>query len=168
MRKVHSLLCGLLFISSNCFPADDPTYEQLIDRLNAMTGYYSTEIAEPYIRLYADGMAEHMVSQKPSLPPRAVEIVSDEIALFLHEQMFINPEVKQLQYEAYKQYFSKEEILELIAFYETPLGQKLLSDTPFLLQYIQKGMDEAFESMTANLIDNIAPRLNKRMRENGW
>ncbi|MEM9255900.1 MAG: DUF2059 domain-containing protein [Pseudomonadota bacterium] len=115
--------------------------------------------------LYANNMAQHMVNQKPSLPPRAVEIVSDEIALFLHEQMFINPDVKNLQYEAYKQYFSRDEILALIEFYETPLGRKLLNDTPVLLQYIQEGMDEAFESMTASLIENIAPRLNKRMRE---
>ena len=168
MKRALSLFVVFLFISFPCIAAAEPTYEELIDRLTAITGHASAEMGAPYVKEYSDSMAEHLVSQKPSLPPRAVEVVSDEVALFIHEQMFINTDVKALQYEAYRQYFTKDEIVDLIAFYETPLGRKLLSDTPFLIQYIQEGMDEAFESVTANLVENIAPRLNKRMRENGW
>tara|TARA_R110002072_G_scaffold302480_1_gene485615 strand:+ start:63 stop:569 length:507 start_codon:yes stop_codon:yes gene_type:complete len=168
MKRICSVFVVFLLVSVPCLALEEPTYEEMIDKLTAITGYAATEMSAPFIKEYSDGFAETLVSQKPSLPPRALEIISDEIALFIHEQMFINPDVKALQYEAYRQYFSKEEIVELIAFYETPLGRKLLTDTPFLIQYIQEGMDEAFESVTANLVENIAPRLNKRMRENGW
>lgn len=168
MKLLLSFGLALWLVVPAALASEDESYEKLIDRLTAITGGAGTEMAAPYFKEYADGLAEYLVSQKPSLPPRAVEIISDEIALFLHEQSFINYEVKQVQYAAYKRYFSKEDIQGLIDFYQTPLGQKTLKSTPPLLDEIQAGMVDAFESVSENLIQNIAPRLNKRMRENGW
>ncbi|CAA0126059.1 Uncharacterised protein [Halioglobus japonicus] len=61
-----------------------------------------------------------------------------------------------------------QETIDLTEFYKSPLGQKLLSDAPFMIQYIEEGWGKAFDSITANLVENIGPRLNKRMRDNGW
>lgn len=168
MSKVLILFCALLLVPLNSSASNEQTYEELMDRLTAITGYSAEEMAAPALEAYSRSLAEHLVSQKPQLPPRAVDVISNEILIFLHEQMFINPEVKSLKYEVYKKYFTKDEIKELISFYGTPLGRKLIESTPLLLQELQEGMNEAFESVKVNLIESVAPRVNQRMKENGW
>ena len=163
MKRHALLLVSLLLASNFSFSAKDPTYEELVDRLAVIGGSSATEMAEPFVKLLSEGVVQHIAKSDPRLTPRHIQMVGDEVALFMHEQMLINKELRQLQYDAYKQYFSKQELLELIEFYETPLGKKLLSDLPFIMQYMQTGVDKVFRSIVENMKQDLIPRINQRI-----
>ena len=165
MKGNGLILAGFLLASNLGFSAAEPTYEQAVDRLVVLSGSSATEMIEPFVRMFSNGLAQHMAASVPDFGPDDIQIISDEVALYMHEQFLLNKELRQLQYDAYKQYFSKQELLELIDFYHTPLGRKFLSDMPFLMQYVQTGVGKVLESITNNMEKDLVPRLEKRFVE---
>lgn len=65
----------------------------------------------------------------------------------------------------YADHFSEEEVQEIIAFYETPLGQKWVTESPKLMQLgAQVGMAEA-EKNQAKLLERLEPFLGKHLNK---
>lgn len=163
MKWQCAVLFSFLLTSNLSYSAKNPSYEELVDRLVVISGSSAAEMAEPVVQMLSEGVVQHIAKSDPRLTPRHIQMVRDEVALFMHEQLLINKELRQLQYEAYEQYFSKQELIELIEFYETPLGKKLLSDLPFLMQYMQTGVDKVFRSITKNMKEDLFPRIYQRI-----
>jgi hypothetical protein len=78
-----------------------------------------------------NGMAEAMIKSNPAL-----EQFRDVITDWAKKYITWDAVAPQL-IQAYKEAFTEGELRELIAFYRTPTGQKILQQTPILMQ---KGM----------------------------
>jgi hypothetical protein len=98
-----------------------------------------------------DAMLKGQLQQMPQLAPYA-NVLKD----FYHEQMSwtaLEPEYTRL----YLELFSEPEVRELITFYQSPLGQKLLVKMPVL-------MTKSSELATRR-IQAAMPQLMQRMQE---
>ena len=69
-------------------------------------------------------------------------------------------EMTELTYEIWNRHFTHQEIRDLIRFYESPTGQKIIRETPALQQ----------ESLAAGKKwgDQIVERVIKRLRDKGY
>jgi hypothetical protein len=99
-----------------------PTHREAVRRLMVVTRV--REITEQS----ADAMLKGQLEQMPQLAP-----VANVLRDFYREQMdwsVLEPEYTRL----YLEVFTEPEVRQMIAFYETPLGQMLLAKMPLLMQ----------------------------------
>jgi hypothetical protein len=92
----------------------------------------------------------------PDLPETAQLAAIDEARAVLRE--FTNEFLKDL-YPAYNVLFTQSEIRELLAFYDTPLGKKVLSAVPVLEAEgrvaAQKQVKALYPKITARVLDRL-------------
>lgn len=99
-----------------------------------------------------------LIHQKnPSLPAKTLNIVREEMAKIFSELTTQKGGLSDLLVEIYHRHLDDKEIRGLIAFYETPLGKKLIEVTPAISQ----------ESVAAGMAwgQRMAPILNQRITD---
>lgn len=108
----------LLFISNCCF-AQQSEKEQNIRKLLEVTG------AAQLSKQVMDQLIPSFKQTAPNVPEEFWTAFMDEIDM----DELINKIVP-----LYDKYYSNEELIQLIKFYETPVGKKVVSVTPVLMQ----------------------------------
>jgi len=109
----------------------DPGLRAAIAELIDITGVL--EIGEQYAELIILQMSESLRQQQPDLPETAFEIIREEV------NATITGEIETGKFEAQiipisAKYFTFEEVLQLLTFYQTPLGRKTAEIMPLLSQ----------------------------------
>ena len=66
--------------------------------------------------------------------------ISAEFRTFFLEDLDLESEVRRISIPLYAEYFSEEQLREILEFYQTPTGQELLARTPELAASIQTAM----------------------------
>jgi hypothetical protein len=87
---------------------------------------------------------------------KAAEEVQKEIMVWFSD-FFQWDEMKKLYADIYTEVFTENELVEMIAFYQTPLGKKMLAKMPELMQ---KSMEK-----TQTLLRAKMPELQNRMKQ---
>jgi hypothetical protein len=70
----------------------------------------------------------------PNIDPKVFDIVQEEIIAGFHYEVYTKKSLNPHLYPIYHKYFSLEELKELIKFYKTPIGQKVISVMPLATQ----------------------------------
>ncbi|BDS08019.1 hypothetical protein NT6N_30590 [Oceaniferula spumae] len=70
--------------------------------------------------------------REQGIPEAGVKEVSDAADVYFN-QVATDPDLKAEMVKLYEKEFSKEELLELVAFYKSPIGQKSLDVMPALM-----------------------------------
>jgi hypothetical protein len=126
------------------------THREAVQQLMAVT--HVKEITEQS----ADAILKGQLQQMPQLAPYQ-SILAD----FYHEQLnwsVLEPEYTRL----YLEVFTEAELREMIAFYQTPLGQKMLARMPTLMtksnelasRRIQAAMPQLMQRLQAAMQEN--------------
>ncbi len=105
-----------------------------------------------------DGMMKQQFASM-DLPPegrRAAEEMREEIMDWFSE-FFVWEEMRGMYVEIYTEVFTEAEINELIDFYQSPLGRKMIDKMPELMQ---KSMQK-----TQMMMQRKMPEFQKRMRK---
>jgi uncharacterized protein len=105
-----------------------------------------------------DPMMKQLSSQ--GLPPAAIQEVKDAVTDWFNKEMDFSVITPKLA-EAYAQEFTEGELNQLTAFYETPLGQKLLSTMPALMQKGAAISQEQLAGKQADLQKRIVEIMTK-------
>lgn len=138
MRKVI-LLCVLLtaFCTAN---AQQKTAEENIKELLRLTG--SGEIGVQMI-------TQMVTSYKEQMPDVPAEFWDG----FMKE---VNPDdLVNLVVPVYAKYYTEKDVLELIAFYKSPLGQKLTRSLPFIMADSYKAGEEWGRKLGENVLKKL-------------
>lgn len=142
MRYISiSLLLGML-MAVLCVNAQTSDYEKDLEKFLSING--STET---YNIVYEQILTQLKMS-KPGVP--------DSVWSNLKTEVFDNEvnELTKKMVPLYKKHFTHEDVKELINFYESPIGKKLVTKTPLLTQESM----QFSQQWGMNLIGNI----------NGW
>jgi len=94
------------------------------------------------------------------LPPAGKKELEKAFDEFLMKSL-LDPEIKKRTIELYEESFSEAEILELINFYQTPLGQKLLTETPLITGKSMKMGMEIAQKYAPEFQQNIGKIIEK-------
>ncbi len=103
-----------------------------IERFLDVTG--ALKMGEMVAGALMDQMSAAQREANQTLPDRWLKIVNEEAKSFLSESLYDSGGYKGMLVRLYDKYYSQEDIKGLLAFYETPLGQKTLEVTPHLMQ----------------------------------
>ncbi|MGN7610765.1 DUF2059 domain-containing protein [Magnetococcales bacterium HHB-1] len=92
----------------------------------------------------------------PDADPKAFTVVQNEVSALLTEELHPQGNFMKSLYPLYHKYFTADELKWLNQFYKTPLGKKIISQMPQLMQ----------ESMAISRrwSQNLMPKLQKRIK----
>jgi hypothetical protein len=109
-----------------------------------------------------NAMMEPMIKQLSAqgLPPAAIQEVKDAVTEWFDKEMDFEALMPKMA-EMYAQEFSEAEINQLVSFYETPLGQKLLAAMPALMQKGAAISQEQLQGKQASLQKRIVEIMTK-------
>ena len=149
--------------SSATTPAQTPisiTKRSLIYQLLEMTGgrqQYEQihQIMFAQMQQQIQPMLEQTIRSRGDLSPAMMDAeiakISANIRTFLNQfgeairtEITYDQMLEQVYYPVYDQYFTEEDLRSLIAFYQTPIGEKLITVTPQLLQASMQRTNEVF------------------------
>lgn len=104
-----------------------PEYRADVLRLVEISGAadLGTQLAEPIV----EKITPLLRATRPDLPPAALELVPEVVMDVVRG---IEPEFVEQLVPVYAKYLSAAELKELLVFYETPLGRKMIAITPAL------------------------------------
>jgi hypothetical protein len=170
MKAAKGLSFILLVCSSVCFaqqtiaPAEKPSREEVLKYLNAL-----------HVRETMDQMMVGMKKQmkagveegfKHKVPNATPEQLAKASALFDDVFTEINTdEMIDAIIPIYQEHVSKADLQQILAFYQSPVGQRLLSEQPAMMQEsMQKGAD-LMKTKLPTIFKKLDERLAKEFPE---
>jgi len=154
----------LLVLSLQSFAQDSEVSEELesaISQLLVESG--ALAMGEQMAELFVNQMAQTLRQTRPDLPPAAFEIVREETMAVINEELD-RGSFQSMLVPIYAQYYSLEEVQELLAFYRSPIGRKTVESLPAL------GRDSAQAGERWGMLvgPTIGARITKRLQEEGF
>lgn len=99
-----------------------------VRRLIEVTG--STKISAQFASAISQQMFKTLKKTRPDIPERVVAVMERELMLFFAEKMSAPGGLIEQTIPIYEKHFTHQEIRELIAFYQTPVGKKAIAVLP--------------------------------------
>jgi hypothetical protein len=159
--KIVILMVGLVFSTTVCAGELTATKKAAIKELMDITG--SAQIGQLFANAFVQQMTNVLKSTNPDIPPKALIIIGEEVNAVIQEEMTEKESFYELIYPIYHKYLTIEDINELITFYKTPVGKKVITVMP---QLTQESM-HAGQVWGQSLGPIIQKRLAKRFEEEG-
>lgn len=161
MRVLVLIITLYLFLAPSSAYCDELTLEKkaAIEELLHISG--GIQVGEICANEVLGQMLQFLGTSKPDLDPKLYDIIRQEARSLINEELVIKESFLPFFYPVYHKYLTLEEINGLIRFYETPLGQKLISVMPKLTQELMKASAEWGESLEPKLDQKISDRLKE-------
>jgi hypothetical protein len=144
----------LIFLQSSVL-ADELTQAKYSDikKLIDITG--SSDIGLQIAAATSQGIFSTLKAARPDIPDRALEVINREMIALFKEKMNTPGGLIDQNVYIYDKYFSHAEIKELLAFYQTNIGKKVIARLPKVLN----------ESMMAGerWAESLLPEFEKRI-----
>lgn len=154
-RAVLCLLCVLCL----CGPAraEELTEEKRrdVERYLELSG--NRALAQQMLQAYVKQSVGWVKKMRPDIPPASMPAVERDLSAFLAERVGGKGGLMEQLAPVFAKHFSHDEVRQLLAFYESPVGRKAVGLMPRL---VKEGGDVA-QRMGIGLI----PELNRRVNE---
>jgi hypothetical protein len=124
-----------------------------IRQLMDLTG--SSNIANQFAASASQNIFRSLKASRPEIPDRAIEIMNRELLALFQEKMDAPGGLMEKLLPIYDKYFTDDEIKQIIAFYQTPVGKKTIAVLPKIVS----------ESMMAGQQwgQSLQPEINRRI-----
>ncbi len=164
MRRI--LWIPFLFVwvlELQAYASEELTPEKKADiaKLLSMTGALS--IANVMANMASQQIISAVQSARPDIPPNIFEVIRDETRKVIDGAVSEEGGLIDLMVPIYHRNFSHDEIKGLLSFYSTPLGTKILSTMPTMMQ---EGM-AAGQKWAQQLTPILGERIKERLKEKG-
>ncbi len=125
------LMCLLVALSVAPKPlsAQDDQKDALIRELLEVTGAFA--IADQMIDATSQNMATQVKTLRPDIPSEAIDMIFEEVRRTFAAS---RDEFATAMVAIYGRHFTSDEISDLLAFYQTPTGRKLVQAQPQIVQ----------------------------------
>ncbi len=160
MRAFLVILLSLGILSAGAQAQDkiDPKTADAARAMVAKTGAIAQY--ERMLDLMIGQVIDVAQRSNPRVNPQEVETVFREVVL--PELKGIAPAIMEMSAVAYAQRFTVSELNELTAFYDTPIGQKLLRETPELMSGIMQAAGSIAEQALLGALEKNRDALRRR------
>ena len=151
--------CGLAFTRPALAQAIDPAFERDIARLLEVTGAQkiSEQMAQNFIKQFGEGMR----LGNPDIPPRFVEIMTDVVRTTFQKEFGT---LMQRMAGVYATLLTPDDVRQMLAFYDTPLGRRMIELTPRLAE----AGSQAGSEWGRELVPGLVAELQRRMKAEGF
>lgn len=146
-------------VAAQAFPADAPTRAQVLTFLDLVQTRKAIAAGLGNMKQIAKQRAEQSFRQKvPNPTPKQLEALYGII-----DDMFAEMPLDEMMNAAisiYQRHLTKTDLEELIRFYSSPVGQKMISEQP---QILQESM-QAGAAIQRKRMDEVMVKVNQRMQ----
>lgn len=125
------LLIGLSAAVQAQSVAIEPAKLAAIQQLMEVTG--SARMGVQFSQLMTQQMFMSIKAAKPDMPPRTFEIIKAESDRFFAEKISEPGGLMEQIYPIYDHHFTLDELRAMLAFYDTPVGKKMVSSLPLIV-----------------------------------
>jgi hypothetical protein len=118
----------------------------------------ATSMFEPLLPSVVDRMRMVFLQQNPNLAKDLSEVSAD-----IKTELAVR--VAELQEEAAKVYaskFTEQELKEIVAFYRTPVGKKVVNEDPKILDQTLAMADQWLKKLETEVLSKIRAQMKKR------
>lgn len=129
-----------------------------IERLMEVTKTYDTDMVKDVATMIGQQMAQIVGLESPEAFARCQEIALESL-----DEMFTNSDFMEEMNAIYARHFSHEDVRQMIAFYETPVGRKTIEVMP---QLMSESMQVTMRWL-AEVNPVIQERVTSQLREEG-
>lgn len=154
------MICASLSFASLKAYAIDEEKKQVIKELLDVSG--SDKIATIMGQASSQQILSVIKAQNPETPQKVFDIIDEEV-MKLFEEEIASGSFHEMIYPIYDEKFTAEELKEVIKFYKTPVGAKVLKELPDITQ---KAM-VAGQSWGLSLSPKIQSRVRDRLKAEG-
>ncbi|WP_353250119.1 DUF2059 domain-containing protein [Salinisphaera sp. T31B1] len=141
-------------------PADDTTASKdaLIRELVNLTD--ASQLEAVFSRQFIDRVANAVAFVQPNLDPATMAVIRQEATSVVRERIESGDALYSVLYPVYEKHFNIFELNQLVTFYESPLGQRLVRVSPQLLtESLSLGREWGL-SLVPEIIDRVQTRLS--------
>jgi len=159
--KIKVILFMLFFaVHSFSYAQEEVTAEEraAIKKLLEVTG--AMDIGLMFSKVMVEQMTDLLKQSNSEIPSRAFTILEEEVNGIIREEIGA---FYEMLYPIYHRHYTLSDVNGLISFYETPLGNKVVSTLPLITQESMLAGQQWGES----LAPKIGPRILKRFEEEG-
>jgi hypothetical protein len=147
-------LCLALTAGGIARAEDPPTTKKAdIQQLIKLSG--SGALSKRLSEVISQSLANSLRHTQPNVPAKALEIIKRETAALVTERIEAPGGMLDRMVPLYAKNFTHQEIRELIAFYQSPTGKKVMALTPELAREREK--------LSQELLQGIGPELQRRI-----
>lgn len=141
--------------------AEDLTDEKksLIDDLLRVTG--ASNLGEMMATTFVGQMTDALKQAQPDLDPKAYDIIAEEVNQLIHEEVSERNALNDMMYPIYHRHLLTSDIEELIRFYQTPVGRKVIETMPIVFQESTLAGQQWGESLGPEIQRRIIERFDK-------
>jgi len=159
LLKRVCLACLLMF--SPMTMAEDLTAEKkaLIDEMLRVTG--AANLGEMMANAFVGQMTNALKSSQPDLDPKAYDIIGEEVNQLIHEEVTERNALNDMMYPIYHRHLLSSDIKELIKFYQTPVGRKVIETMPVVFQESTAAGQKWGETLGPEIQRRIVERFEK-------
>lgn len=161
MKIVSGILLGLLLGVSPFAAAEDldEAKKALIDELLTVTG--AANMGEMMAGTFVGQMTNVLKSTQPDLNPKAYDILAEEVNGLIHEEVSERNILNEMMYPIYHRHLLSADISELIRFYKTAVGRKVINTMPLVFQESTVAGQKWGESLGPEIQRRIMERFEK-------
>jgi hypothetical protein len=159
--RLTLLVCCLLMVNIGYCEELTPEKKAAIRELLQVTG--ALQMEEMFGSAFAQQMIELLQQLNPGIDPKSFDIIKQESATFIHEELVEKESLYPFLYPIYHRHLTLQETKGLIQFYQTPLGQKAIRIIPKMMQ---EGM-QAGERWGQSIAPKLEKRILNRFKEAG-
>ena len=123
--------CSSALAQDATTPPPDPAKVAVATRILEAT--HATDNMMAVMDTMIAPMVQSIKTQNPSLPDDQIKMISDMLTEELHKLV---PQGVALNAQVYASHFTLEELNAIAAFYQTPVGQKIITEQPKIVKEV--------------------------------
>lgn len=160
ITRLFLLLGMILCISFNHARAYDEVKAQAVDEL--MQIMETRKLSGLMAQALTSQLAQMLQKQagKP-LDKAVLDIIYAEAQVIMYEKYILNNKLREIFYKLYDEYYTRDQLLEVLAFYKSPAGQRTLEIGN---QLSQRSMTMAQE-FGATFSEEAQKRIMRKLKE---
>ncbi len=125
----------ILIVFAVVFAGSANSYaDQNEDTLKLLEITGSLDIGAQMGTTIAQQMIASLKNARPDVDPKAFTIIEEEFVSIINSEMKNNDGIVAELIKIYSKYYSHQDIKDLLKFYQSDLGKKLISTTPNVIQ----------------------------------
>jgi len=119
----------------------------------------------PMMELAVSEQADLSESDRQRLLARLADFdaFAERFRTLFAERIDFSPIIEAVYPPLYDEYFSEEELRQMLAFYRTPVGRKTIEVMPSLMQQAGAGIEDAVRPLAVGLIQQIVAEQRARL-----
>src|SRR5215469_14079814 len=153
---------------NQALPADAPSREQVLQFFDLIQVKKLTETTMQAVRQQVEAMGKQIFhDEMPNPTPEQQKFMDDLMSSTITEitGSFPIDEMLDTMVPVYQRHLSKSDLEAVIAFYSSPVGQKLLREQPQMVQESMQAMAPIQQRMIRDMLDKVQARIMNSIEE---